>query len=158
RFKTRHLFIMAMIIFIVGTLISAIPANFTILMLGRIVQATGAGVLIPLMMTIFMLIYPVNKRGFAMGIAGLVISFAPAIGPSFSGWLIDFLPWRAVFYVVLPLAIIDLVLAYFFMKNVIPQKKPKVDVLSIILSSFGFGGLLFGFSIIGEYGWTDPLV
>src|SRR5699024_11364553 len=115
RFKTRHLFIMAMIIFIVGTLISAIPANFTILMLGRIVQATGAGVLIPLMMTIFMLIYPVNKRGFAMGIAGLVISFAPAIGPSFSGWLIYFLPWRAVFYVVLSLAIIDLFLAYFFL-------------------------------------------
>lgn len=157
-YTTRRLFLMSMIIFIIGTLICALSFNFPMLMMGRIVQAIGAGVIMPLMMTIFMLIFPIERRGFAMGMAGLVISFAPAIGPAVSGWIIDFLPWRSLFYFILPLAIIDLILAYFFMKNIIPRTFPKVDFLSIILSTLGFGGLLFGFSTVGDYGWTDPTV
>jgi len=153
-YTTRRLFIVSMLVFIIGTIIGAISLNFTMLMIGRIVQAIGAGVIMPLMMTIFMLIYPVNRRGYAMGMAGLVISFAPAIGPALSGWLIDFLPWRALFYVVLPLAILDVILAYVFMKNIIPRTFPKVDYMSIVLSTLGFGGLLFGFSIVGDFGWA----
>lgn len=157
-YTTRRLFLVAMTIFIFGTIFSALSLNFPMLMLGRIIQAIGAGVIMPLMMTIFMLIFPLERRGFAMGMAGLVISFAPAIGPALSGWIIDILPWRALFYFILPLAIIDLILAHFFMKNIIPRTFPKVDMLSIILSTFGFGGLLFGFSTVGDYGWTNPLV
>src|SRR5699024_6461175 len=138
----------------IGTIIGAISLNFTMLMIGRIVQAVGAGVIMPLMMTIFMLIFPVNQRGYAMGIAGLVISFAPAIGPALSGWLIAFLPWRALFYLILPLVILDVILAYIFMKNVIPRTFPQVDYISIVLSTLGFGGLLFGFSIVGDFGWA----
>lgn len=157
-FTSRRLYLISMVIFIIGTLISAISINFSMLMVGRIVQAIGAGVIFPLMMTIFMLIFPIQRRGFAMGIAGLVISFAPALGPALSGWMIEFLPWRAVFYVIIPIAIIDLLAAYFFMRNIIPLKYPKVDVLSIILSTLGFGGLLYGFSSAGNYGWTNIAV
>lgn len=157
-YTTRHLFLMSMAIFIVGTLVCALSINFPMLMSGRVIQAIGAGIIMPLMMTVFMLIFPIERRGFAMGMSGLVISFAPAIGPALAGWIIDYLPWRALFYFILPLAIIDLILAYFFMKNIIPRTFPKVDLLSIALSTFGFGGLLLGFSTVGDYGWTSPLV
>lgn len=157
-FTARRLYIISMIIFIIGTLIGSISLNFTMLMVGRIVQAVGAGMVFPLMMTIMMLIFPIERRGFAMGIAGLVISFAPALGPALSGWMIEFLPWRSVFYVIIPIAMIDLFAAYFFMQNVIPLKYPKVDVLSILLSTLGFGGLLYGFSSAGHDGWTNLAV
>lgn len=152
-YSSRKLFIVSMLVFILGTLISAISLNFPMLMAGRIVQAVGAGIIMPLMMTIFMIIFPENRRGYAMGMAGLVISFAPAIAPTFSGWFVEYLPWRLLFYTIIPLAIIDVVLAYYYMKDIIPRSFPKVDILSIVLSTFGFGGLLYGFSVVGDFGW-----
>ncbi len=157
-FTTRRLFTVSMMIFILGTFISALSLNFPMLMVGRIVQSIGAGVIMPLMMTVFMIIFPIERRGFAMGIAGLVISFAPALGPALSGWFIEYLPWRWLFYAILPIAIIDLILAFYYMKDVIPRSFPKVDVLSIILSTLGFGGLLYGFSSAGDYGWSSNIV
>ncbi len=154
-FTARRLFVVSMSTFIVGTIVCAFSINFPILMVGRIIQAAGAGIIMPLMMTIFMLIFAVERRGFAMGMTGLVISFAPALGPSLSGWLIEFLPWRSLFYIILPLAIIDLIIGYFFMKNIITRTFPKVDYVSIVLSMFGFGGLLYGFSSVGNYGWSN---
>lgn len=157
-FSTRRLFAVSMLIFILGTFISALSLSFSMLMLGRIVQSIGAGVIMPLMMTVFIIIFPIERRGFAMGMAGLVISFAPALGPALSGWFIEYLPWRSLFYAILPIAIIDLVLAFYFMKDVIPRSFPKVDILSIILSTLGFGGLLYGFSLAGNYGWANKIV
>src|SRR5699024_10476271 len=147
RFTTRKLFLTAMSLFTLGTLICAIAPGFYLLLIGRILQASGAGIMMPLMQTIMFLIFPVHKRGTAMGMFGLVIAFAPAIGPSLSGWLVDHFPWRSVFYVVLPIAVINIIAAYFLLKNVTKQTMPKVDVLSIILSTFGFGGILYGLSI-----------
>lgn len=153
RFTTRGLFLTAMGTFGVGTIICAIAPGFSILMVGRVLQAAGAGIIMPLMQTILFLIFPIEKRGAAMGMFGLVIAFAPAIGPSLSGWLIEQFPWRSLFYVVLPIIIVDIIVAYFILKNVTKQTFPKLDVLSIILSSFGFGGLLYGFSTAGSSGW-----
>ena len=157
-FTTRRLFLTAMSIFAVGTLFCVLAPNFPLLMVGRIVQAAGAGIVLPLMMTVLLLIFPVEKRGTVMGTVGLVIAFAPAIGPSLSGWLIEHFHWKALFYVVLPLAIIDIIIAYFVMKNVTTRRFPKVDIASIVLSTLGFGGLLYGFSSAGNNGWTSPLV
>lgn len=158
RFTTRKLFLTAMGIFTFGTLASAIAPNFAILLVGRILQGTGAGIMMPLLQTIMFLIFPVEKRGTAMGMFGLVIAFAPAVGPSLSGYLVDQYPWRSVFYVVLPIAIINIILAYFLLKNVTKQTNPKVDLLSIVLSTLGFGGLLYGFSTAGDMGWLSPHV
>src|SRR5690625_4269035 len=158
RFTTRKLFLTAMILFTFGTLIAAIAPNFSLLLIGRIFQAAGAGIMMPLLQTIMFLIFPVEKRGTAMGMFGLVIAFAPAIGPSLSGWLVDHFPWRSVFYVVLPIAMINIIAAYFLLRNVTKQTMPKVDMLSIILSTFGFGGLLYGFSIAGDSGWLSVQV
>ncbi len=124
-FTTRRLFLTAMSIFAVGTLICAISPNFSLLMTGRVVQAAGAGIMLPLMMTIFLLIFPVERRGTAMGTVGLIISFAPAIGPTLSGWIVEQYPWRALFYIILPLAIIDIIISYFVLKNVTERTFPK---------------------------------
>src|SRR5699024_9613925 len=112
----------------------------------------------PLMQTILFLVYPIEKRGSAMGMFGLVIAFAPAIGPTLSGWLVDQFPWRSVFYVVLPIAVLDIIIAYFILRNVTQQTFPKVDILSIIQSTLGFGGLLYGFSVAGDVGWNNNQV
>nr|WP_286168717.1 MDR family MFS transporter [Roseburia sp. 1XD42-34] len=153
RFTTRSLFITALSIFALGTAICAIAPNFSVLMIGRIGQAAAAGIMMPLMQTILFLIYPIEKRGTAMGMFGMVIAFAPAIGPTLSGWLVEHFPWRSVFYVVLPIIVIDIIVAYFILKNITNQTFPKVDVISIILSTLGFGGLLYGFSAAGNSGW-----
>ncbi|MFC4322951.1 MDR family MFS transporter [Litchfieldia salsa] len=153
RFTTRQLFISAMSIFAFGTLVAGVAPNFALLLLGRVIQSSGAGIMLPLMTTVFLMIFPINKRGAAMGLIGLVISFAPAIGPAFSGWVTAHYSWRLLFFIILPIAIIDIVVAFFKLKNVTEVTKPKVDVLSIIYSSLGFGGLLYGFTSAGNFGW-----
>ncbi|MFC4386860.1 MDR family MFS transporter [Gracilibacillus marinus] len=160
KFSTRALFLTAMGSFALGTLVCAIAPGFYVLLIGRVLQASGAGIMMPLMQTIMFLIFPIDKRGSAMGMFGLVIAFAPAIGPTLSGYLVEHFPWRSLFYVVLPIAIIDIVVAYKILKNVTKKTNPKLDILSIILSTLGFGGLLYGFSIAGDvnHGWTSPLV
>ncbi|MDL4841204.1 DHA2 family efflux MFS transporter permease subunit [Aquibacillus rhizosphaerae] len=157
RFTTRQLFITAMSIFALGTLVAGLAPNFEILLLGRVIQSSGAGVMLPLMQTVFLMIFPVHKRGAAMGLIGLVISFAPAIGPALSGWVTEHYSWRVLFFIILPIALIDIIVAIFALKNVTELKNPKVDVISIILSSFGFGGLLYGFTSAGNNGWGSSL-
>lgn len=158
KFSSKALLIFAISIFSIGTFLGAVSPNFTILLLARITQAVGAGILMPLMQTVLLTIYPSEKRGAAMGMSGLVIGFAPAIGPTLSGWIIDNFTWRYLFYIVFPISIIVLLLAIFLMKNVTEQKKISVDIVSIILSSLGWGGLLYGFSTVGSAGWADQTV
>ena len=158
KFSTRTLFFTAMSLFGLGTLICGISPNFPLLMTGRILQAAGAGIIMPLMQTILFLVYPRSERGKAMGMFGLVISFAPAIGPTLSGWFIDIYPWRGLFYMILPIVVIDLIVAYFILRNVTEKTNPKLDMISIILSTLGFGGLLYGFSAAGDSGWLSLTV
>lgn len=155
KFSTRALFFTAMSLFGIGTLVCGLSPNFSVLLGGRILQAAGAGIIMPLMQTILFLVYPRDQRGKAMGMFGLVISFAPAIGPTLSGWFIDIYPWRGLFYMLLPIVIIDLIVAYFILRNITEQTNPKLDMTSIVLSTLGFGGLLYGFSAAGNSGWLS---
>lgn len=158
RFTNRGLFLSAIGIFAIGTAICATAPSFSFLMAGRVAQAAGAGIIMPLMQTILFLIFPIEKRGTAMGMFGLVIAFAPAIGPTLSGWLVEHFSWRSLFYVVLPIVVIDFIFAYFILKNITKQSYPKIDIFSVILSTFGFGGLLYGFSAAGSSGWLSGQV
>ncbi|MEZ2659647.1 DHA2 family efflux MFS transporter permease subunit [Aneurinibacillus aneurinilyticus] len=158
RFTTRQMFLSAMSIFALGTLICGIAPAYPVLLLGRVIQAAGAGIMMPLMQTVLFIIYPVEERGKAMGMFGLVIAFAPAIGPTLSGWIVDYYPWRVLFFVILPIALIVLIVTYFMLKNVTERTFPKLDILSVILSSLGFGGLLYGFSSAGNSGWGSSEV
>ncbi|HAJ53793.1 MAG TPA: MFS transporter, partial [Lactobacillus sp.] len=101
---------------------------------------------------------PPEKRGSAMGLAGIVIGLAPAIGPTLSGWILLHHTWRALFAVIMPIAAGVVLLATYSMRKVLPTSHPKIDVPSIIASTLGFGGLLYGFSTVGDAGWTDTQV
>jgi len=153
RYTTRQLFTTAMSVFTLGTLFAAFAFDFNSLIIGRIIQSVGAGIMMPLMQSVFLLMFPVKSRGMAMGLVGLVISFAPAIGPTISGWIITTYSWRAVFYIILPIGILEVLIGLKVMRNVTTLTYPKLDILSIILSSFGFGGLLYGFTSAGNNGW-----
>lgn len=156
-FKTRTIMISAMSLFIVGTIISLVATSFPVMLLGRIIQGMGSGIMMPLMQTILYLVYPREQRGYAMGLAGMVINVAPAIGPPLSGVLIKYLGWRSLFYVPLPIAGLLLLLMLIFMRNVTEQRETKIDVFSILLSAVGFGGTLFGFTKLQEGELTSVL-
>lgn len=148
KFKTRPLMIGAMSLFVLGTLLGFFASSFTVLLIGRIIQGVSSGIMMPLMQTLLFLIYPREKRGYAMGLAGLVINVAPAVGPPISGVLINHFAWRSLFLLTLPIAIIILLLIFLFMKNVTEQRETNIDFISIILSTIGFGGVLYGFTML----------
>src|SRR5699024_3015460 len=132
--------------------------NFMFLLIGRAIQGAGAGILMPLIQTVLFIVFPVEKRGAAMGIFGLVIAFAPAVGPFFAGWIVNFSSWRILFAVVFLIILVDFVFALFYVKNVTEMKEAQLDKPSITLSTLGFGGLLFAASMIGEIGLTHWLI
>ncbi|MFH0717572.1 MDR family MFS transporter [Staphylococcus delphini] len=158
RFSLRKLFFTAIGFLILGTLICFIGLNFPMLLVGRAIQALGAGILMPLTQTLLFLIFPPEKRGFAMGMFGLVIGFAPAIGPTLAGWIANSFNWRYLFVIVLIVSVIDFIFGYFALRNITEQSNPTLDITSVILSTLGFGGLLYGFSAAGNLGWTHPAV
>ncbi|ROQ39557.1 DHA2 family lincomycin resistance protein-like MFS transporter [Frondihabitans sp. PhB188] len=150
RLHTRQVFLMAMTLFSVGTLIAAIAPGFSILLIARVVQACGTAIMLPLLMTTAMTLVPPAARGRTMGNISIVISVAPAIGPTISGIILSALSWRFMFIIVLPIAIAALILGAVKMKNVTEPRKVPLDVLSVILSAFAFAGLLYGLSGVGE--------
>ncbi|RWR15257.1 MDR family MFS transporter [Siminovitchia fortis] len=159
-FTTRQLFLSTMIIFTIGTTISAVAPNFPVLLIGRLIQAIGTGLLMPIIFNVFLLIYPPERRGKIMGIIGLVIMFAPAIGPTLSGIIVEYLGWRYLFITVIPFAVFSIAFAYKYLINVSEVTKPKIDILSIFFSTIGFGSVVYGFSAVGESeaGFLSPNV
>ncbi|WP_078549619.1 DHA2 family efflux MFS transporter permease subunit [Litchfieldia alkalitelluris] len=158
RFTTRQLFISSMLFLLVGTVICAIAPNFTTLLFGRMIQAVGAGIIIPLMMSVILFIYPAEKRGSAMGLIGFAMIFAPAIAPSLAGFTIDYVSWRWLFFGLAPFVFIVILLALKYLVNVSETAKSKLDFVSVILSTIGFGFILYGFSSAGNKGWSALIV
>ncbi|TXN29705.1 MDR family MFS transporter [Lacisediminihabitans profunda] len=155
RFNTRPLFITAMSLFSAGTLIAAVSPGFEVLLLARVVQATGTAIMFPLLITTVITLVPPATRGRMMGNISIVISVAPAIGPTISGLILTVLDWRWMFIIVLPIAIVSLIVGGTLMKNVTVPRKTRVDSLSVVLSAVGFGGLVYGLSTISTA--TSPL-
>lgn len=149
RFTTRPVFIAAMSLFSLGTLIAALAPGFEVLLVARVVQASGTAIMMPLLMTTVMTLVPPAVRGRTMGNISIVISVAPAIGPTISGIIMSTLSWRWMFILVLPIAIGALVLGVLKVQNVTTPRAVPIDGFSIVLSAFGFGGLVFGISNIG---------
>lgn len=152
RLHTRTVFITAMTLFSAGTLFAAIAPGFELLVAARVVQATGTAIMIPLLFTTVLTLVPEQTRGRVMGNISIVISVAPALGPVISGLILQYLNWRWMFLLVLPIAIAALLVGARRVPNVTEPSKTSVDVVSIPLSAFGFGGLVFGLSNIGTAG------
>ncbi|MEG0830622.1 MAG: MDR family MFS transporter [Anaerovoracaceae bacterium] len=157
RFTTRQIYITSMVIFTVGTTLAGFSHSFTMLMVARIFQAIAAGILMPLIQTVILLIFPKEKRGSAMGTVGIVVAFAPAIGPTLAGSIIDSGGWNLIFKIIAPLSGIVLILAIILLKNVGETRKLKLSISSVVYSTLGFGGLLYGCSCAGAYGILHPL-
>ncbi|WP_412990167.1 DHA2 family efflux MFS transporter permease subunit [Pediococcus siamensis] len=157
-FSTRQLIIFGLIDFMVGAIISAVAPNFIILLIGRMIQEIATGLILPLMFTVATLIFPPYKLGTAMGLIGLVIMFAPAIGPTLSGIILGILSWRWIFWLFVPFLLVGTILAIKYLPNVNKLSKPKIDVLSILLSTIGFGGLVTAVSMASNSGWGSPAV
>ncbi len=150
RLTSRTLFAFALGSFSVGTLIAALAPTFPVLLTGRVVQGIGAAVIIPLLMTTVMTIVPASRRGAMMGNISVVISVAPALGPTVSGVILSGLPWPFIFWCVLPIALAGLLLGLRFMRNVGETRDVPIDWISIPLSAVGFGGLVYGLNAVGE--------
>ncbi len=149
RFNTRPLFMTAMGLFTVGTIIGSVAPGFEILLIGRIVQASGTAIMFPLLMTTVMTLVPAETRGRMMGNISIVISVAPAVGPTISGLILSVLDWHFMFILMLPIASAALVVGALLMKNITEPRQSRVDISSILLSAAGFGGLVFGLSNLG---------
>ncbi|PGU00546.1 DHA2 family efflux MFS transporter permease subunit [Bacillus cereus] len=158
RFTYRKLFVAAMLFFTVGSIICATSGNFTMMMTGRIIQAVGAGILMPVGMNIFMTLFPPHKRGAAMGLLGVAMILAPAIGPTITGWVIENYSWNLMFYGMFVVGLIITFLSLKFFTLAQPVFKTKLDVFGVISSSIGLGSLLYGFSEAGNNGWTSAEV
>lgn len=158
RFTTRRLFIVAVGLFTLGTIVAGLAYSFPVLLTGRLIQAAGAGILMPLMSIVFLTIFPVEERGKAMGMMGLAMIFAPAVGPTLSGWIVEHYSWRVLFYILLPITVFALIYGAYAMKNVTRNAKSKLDYTAVVLSTLGFGGILYGFSDAGTEGWNNATV
>ena len=162
RFSTRTMYGVALGLFSTGTLLAGIAPGFWILLLGRIVQASGTAIMLPLLMTTILTLVPVARRGAVMGNVSIVISVAPAIGPTLSGLVLQYLPWRFMFFLVLPIALAALIFGLRGLTNVNADGDQPLDVISVLLSVPGFGGIVFGLSQLGEssnggLGWLGPV-
>ena len=146
RFTTRQLFITALSVFTAGSLAAAVAPSFWVLLLGRIMQAACTGAVMPMVFTVILLVFPREKRGTAMGVIGLIIGFAPAVGPSLSGLLVDSVGWRALFAIVTALGVVVVVLAACLLRNYGNFARTSFDKLSVALSTVGLVCLLYGLS------------
>ncbi|SBA89724.1 drug resistance transporter [Staphylococcus aureus] len=153
KYSYRKLFLVALVLFTIGSLICAISMNFPIMMVGRVLQAIGAGVLMPLGSIVIITIYPPEKRGAAMGTMGIAMILAPAIGPTLSGYIVQNYHWNVMFYGMFIIGILAILVGFVWFKLYQYTTNPKADIPVIIFSTIGFGALLYGFSEAGNKGW-----
>lgn len=153
RFPVRAIFVASMSLFCAGTLVSALAPGFAVLLGGRIVQACGTAVMVPLLMTTVMKLIPAERRGQTMGTISIVIAVAPAVGPTLSGFILGSLNWRWMFWIVLPIALLGLLAGWVWLRVPDEREQPtRIDPVSVPLSAFAFAGLVFGLSELGASG------
>ncbi|WP_068677255.1 MDR family MFS transporter [Oceanobacillus sp. Castelsardo] len=158
KYSARRLFLVALGLFTVGTIVAGFSPIFPILLLSRMIQASGSAIMMPLIMNVMLTSFPVEKRGTAMGVFGLIFMFAPAIGPTLSGWILEHFHWRMLFHIIWPIAVIVWLTVFLRLKDQKEKTNIKLDLFSFVLSSVGFGGILYGFGSAGSDGWNNPTI
>lgn len=159
RFSTRQIVIASMAVFTLGSVFAWLGSSFVLVLIGRLLEAVGTGVMWPVLQITVFSIYPLSRRGMAMGTVGMAMSVAPAIGPTLGGVQTDLNGWRSIFLTLTVIGVISLFLAIFGLRNFgTRDASAKADFFSVCLSIFGFGGLMFGFTNIESYPFTHPMV
>jgi DHA2 family lincomycin resistance protein-like MFS transporter len=155
RFSTKKLFLSAMVFLIIGTIVSGISPNFALLLLGRIIQAVGTGILVPLMFNTVLILIDPEKRGFVMGLVTLVIISATVIAPVGTGLLMNFMDWHWLFLLLFLFFAGTTIAGISFVRNVTELNHPQLDVASVILATLGFGGVIIALSNLGDNGFLN---
>jgi DHA2 family lincomycin resistance protein-like MFS transporter len=158
RVPTRSAYALAMGLFLTGTAIATLAPTFSVLLVARVIQASGTAVMMPLLMTTMMTLVPPKDRGKMMGNVTLVISVAPALGPAVSGVLLQLGSWRLIFAVVLPIAGVVRLLGLRELVNIGEPRATRIDLPSVVLSAVGFGALVYGLSGLGDGGRASHTV
>ena len=158
RFATKKIVLFALGAFALGAIISATASVFPVVLVGRMMQGIGTGLILPLMFSVAMQIFPPQRLGTVMGLAALVIMFAPAIGPTVTGILLGVASWHAIFWLFVPFLVVAFILAAIAMDTAFEQKAVPVDWLSILLSTIGFTGIVVGTSMASDAGWLSARV
>lgn len=159
KISTRNLLFMVLGIFFVGSLLAFVAPNFPVLVLARVLQAFAAGITLPLIQSIAMMRFPKGQNGTAMGISGIAMGFAPNIGPTIGGALVDSWGWRSFFLILMAALAVLFVLSLLFVEHEgVPEREAALDVPSFLLSTCGLGGLLLGFSNASSIELTNPAV
>ena len=157
-FTTRQLITAAIILMLIGSLFCALSPNFTLLLVGRLIQALGTGIFLPLMFSVVLMVFPMNKRGAVMGIVGSVLTAGPALGPSFAGLIISVSSWHYIFWLMIVLNLLLLIFGAPKMDNVSDLSRPKIDILSLVFSTVGFGGIVYALATLAEASISEAKV
>ena len=155
---TRRLLMGALVLFLVGSLISASASMFVVLLLGRMLQGVGTGIILPTLYASMIHVFRPMELGAANGVAGLVIMFAPVIGPTISGVMIGAFSWRSIFVLFAVIAFLALVLARVFFRSPIEITRPRIDWPSVAGSIVGFGSLVAGIGFIPDMGLSPTVL
>ena len=158
KFTTRQMFMASLIFSIAGTILAATAPAFSLLLTARIIQAAGLAIILPLTQNVIFTIFPPTKRGGAMGVMGLVILAGPTFGPTLAGIILDTLSWHWIFWFTVPFLLFSIIFGYFYIPNVNEIRKVSIDILSVVLSTIGFGGVVYGVSVGGDLGWASVTV
>lgn len=155
RFPTRPVFFIGTGIFTIGTLVGAIAPTYFLLIIGRILQGAGNGLVLALTQVIILKVFPENKQGFGMGLYGLAVGLTPVLAPFLAGILIDLASWRLIFYVVLVFCVLDLIAGFIFLDNILDQETSSFDILSVIYAALAFTGIIYGLGNVGNFPITS---
>src|SRR4030081_1912728 len=155
----RRTFVGALVFFSVGALLGGSAPTEDSLIFARVLQGFSAGIAQPLVMATIFTVFPAERRGMAMGVFGLGVVFAPAIGPTLGGLMIEYFSWRYVFFISLPFCLIAAVMGLMFMPTrAIPNRIPPFDWLGFALLCAGLFGLMTGIADGQREGWASDVI
>src|SRR5690606_35882284 len=135
-------------LFLAATVVAMVAPSFPVLLGARVIQAAGTAMVLPLLMTTVLALVPLRSRGLVMGLVGVVISAAPALGPTISGAILAHGTWHHLFVMMLPIIVVALVIGLLFIRNYTEPRAVRLDVLSVVLSAIGFGGVIYALASI----------
>lgn len=158
RYAMRRLFFTASLLFLIGTLLGAFANSFAMLLVGRLLQGVGTGIALPLMFNIVLEQAPLDRTGMMMGVASLICALAPAVGPSFGGWVVETFGWREIFLSLLPVLMLSFIAGMYAIRQSSALNRPSFDALSYVFLSLGFIALILATSFAGDDGWSDPKI
>ncbi len=158
RFTLKRVWVVTMAVFTGGSLLCGLSPAFWVLIVGRVLQGSSAGLLFPMAMSALLRFFPPGERGAAMGLLVIPIVAGPAFGPTVGGYIVTYMDWRMVFFVNLPIGVLAVTMAALLLQSEQPRRDVHLDAVGAVLSSLGFGSCLYGLSIVSQDGWNSSTV